>query len=461
MRSDFTMLKKLAKIFVGLVGIVTGLSLIAYCVLLVANLNDRPPAAEIAVLESLLEDASPIVSDGNAYLFMMGFAGPPDSDPMTLGTERLEWMKRAGPKFDRSDDPLKENYDLLASRSDAASELAEVCPGSEAECARLLDSNEETVELWLSDEQWLLERYRSLIGMTEFSEAAPFGTLAPGLSYSAVLEGQRLHVVDAWKSASEADVAAISAALDRDLTYWRMVLRHSNVLITKMIATAAIDRHFKLGNVALRRLPQAVAADGIPASWRSAISDEERSMKRSFAGEWAFFDRSMKNIGDQLELFDSTMLDRVAWGLMKPFWQPQDMSNRYAKRILDLGNTFDVPYGEIAAAAEIADQLPESTHRPFSRLFNFIGDIVMSGGYSGFSDYAVRVANLEGIRRAALLAATLRAEGTSKDDVVQRMLASEIVDPYTNEPFTWNDGSDTIVFQGLGPEPRSQHELIY
>lgn len=94
-------------------------------------------------------------------------------------------------------------------------------------------------------------------------------------------------------------------------------------------------------------------------------------------------------------------------------------------------------------------------------VYNFTGDLMMGVDHWSLSNYAVRVADLEGIRRAALLGIELRTEGITKDNVIQRMLVSEIVDPYTNEPFTWHDGSVAIVFYGLEPHERSRHEIIY
>lgn len=464
------MARRLGKTLSWFFGGAVALSLIAYAVLLAANLDDRPPIAEISVLRALQDSRSPVVSDNNSYLFMLGVAGHPDADPLVLGSERHEWMESARPGFDWEDDPLSDDYDFRALRSDAVANLAQSCSHSEADCLRLLETEEEAVAQWLADELWLLKRYRSVINMTEFSEAIPFEALAPLPSYGVIFEAQRLHIADAWKLATEADAAAVNAALNRDLTYWRMVLRNSDVLITKMIATAAIIRHFKLGNLVLRRLPQEVAADGIPTSWRVQISDEERSMKRSLAGEWTFFDGSTKKIvadsensfGNWMGLTDSTTLDRVTWVLLKPFWQPQDLSNRHARLMLDLGNAFDVPYDEIPRAVELADGLQKSAYRPFSKLYNIAGDIVMAANFWSFSDYAVRVSDLEGIRRAALLTADLRASGTTKEVIVQRILASATVDPYTGEPLTWIDGEDAILFHGLEPhEERSQHKLKY
>ena len=100
------MLKMLAKIVAWFLGGVLGLGLIAYAVLFIANLNDRAPAAEIAALKSLQEPASHVVSSDNSYLYMLGFSGPPDVDPMILGLERYEWMEEARPEFRTEDDPL-------------------------------------------------------------------------------------------------------------------------------------------------------------------------------------------------------------------------------------------------------------------------------------------------------------------------------------------------------------------
>ena len=462
--------RRIFKIILWGIGGVISLVLLAYTVLLLANREDRPPAAEIAILKSIQEDASPVVSDNNSYLFMLGFAGPPDSDPMSIGIERYEWMKLAGPEFDGADDPLGDESGFRADRSDAVSQLAETCAESESECSRVLDSGKDVVNRWLADERWLLDRYRSLISMTEFSEATPFEMLAPLPPFDVLMEGQRLHMVDAWTSATEGDAMLVRAALDNDLTYWRMVLKNSDVLITKMIATAAIIRHFKLGNIILRRLPQRLKADGIPASWRTAISVEERSMKRCLAGEWIFFDETTKKIvaepevpfGSWLGVTDYTIWDRLAWSLLEPLWQPQDLSNRHARLMLDLGNAFDVPYEEIPHAMGLADDLQDSAYRRFGRLYNFTGDLVMSANFWSLSDYAVRVSDLEGIRRAALLVAYLRASETNKDDLVNRIVDSELVDPYTNKPFVWIASEGVVVFSGLqSHEERSQHKLIF
>lgn len=151
---------------------------------------------------------------------------------MTLGLERYQWMESARPEFRAEDGSLSDDYDYRSARSNAAAELAKACSESEAGCLHLLESEEETVEQWLANERWLLDRYRSLLDMAEFREAIPFELLAPLPSYGMMLDGQRLHIADAWQSASESDAEAVRGALERDLVYWRMVLKNSDALIT-------------------------------------------------------------------------------------------------------------------------------------------------------------------------------------------------------------------------------------
>jgi hypothetical protein len=74
---------------------------------------------------------------------------------------------------------------------------------------------------------------------------------------------------------------------------------------------------------------------------------------------------------------------------------------------------------------------------------------------------AKRVADVEGARRAAVLATTLRSSGVSAEDVPAQLAASEIRDPYTNGPFAWDLKEKAIVFTGLVPGERGRHDLKY
>ncbi|MEM7278051.1 MAG: hypothetical protein AAF385_07990 [Pseudomonadota bacterium] len=458
------MFKRTLKIVGWLLGSVFGLAIVAYGALFAANLKDQPPAPEIAVLKSHLDLTSPVESEQNSYLFMLGFAAPDDTDPISLGKKQYEWMKSAGPEY-KSQDPVGVKRDYRALRSKPVEELGQACANAAkaaVDCFALLEDQNSALEQWLSDELWLLERYQSLLTLGDFQEVVPFDFLAPLPSYSVVFDGQSLHLLNAWLAARRGDAAEVNAALQADLMYWRLVLKRSNALITKMIAVSAIVRHFKFGNEVLRNLPQQAALDGIPSEWGREFSDEERSMKRSLAGEWMFFENliSMYSNPDHWQLVtESTDWDRFGWSLFEPFWQRQDVSNRYATYMLDLGNILDVPYTEADSMVQKAEDLGSNVFRRFSRLYNFTGDLVMGHEQSNFSSFALRVWDLEGVRRVALVVAQVRAEGATKREAPFQVFNSELVNPYDEEPFTWQD--DMVVFFGRAPNDRSTHEFAY
>ncbi|MEM1262850.1 MAG: hypothetical protein AAGH76_10675 [Pseudomonadota bacterium] len=463
------MLRNLIKRIGQAFGGVLLLACVAYAVLLLTNLSDKSPTADIDEVNALLERGLPVVRSNNAYLYMLGFGVPPDDDPRAAGRVRYEWMERAAPTFPSDEDPLEDDYSFRLQRSDVVAELAKTCAESERECIGLLQTDNDASTEWLSEEAWLLKRYQTLIAIPDFKEGFTFELYAPTARYSVILEGQRLHLINAWRSATNADTTAVKAALERDLVFWRMVLRNSDAIIAKLIATTSIERNFKLGTLILRRLPLEQQTDAIPPSWRTPIADAERSMSRPFANEAVFFsDFTTDALTDNQNLITNwtggtelPLLDNVLWVVLKPFWQTQDSINGYATLMLDLAHLFYVPYNEIPKAVALAKEKQESTFRSFSRLYNFTGDLVLGNSIADFSSYAVRVSDLEGIRRAALLASTIRSNGDSNRDVGQYVLTSELVDPYSDEPFEWLADTGLIVFHGLEPNERARHEFIY
>ncbi|MEN7344318.1 MAG: hypothetical protein AAAFM81_15305 [Pseudomonadota bacterium] len=466
------MISRFVKIAAWLLGGTIAVAFTAYMILLLANLEDQPPAAEIETITSLFGNLPHVENSENAHLFMLGFGGPPQADPMALGLKRNEWLKQAAPEFHLEEDPLGVDYDYLGKRREAFVTIADTCSESDIDCLHLLESESDSVMRWSTDERWLLERYGELLSYGQFRETVPFELLAPLPSYDLMFDAQRLHILNAWHLAGESNAAAVQVALNRDLVYWRMVLENSDTLITKMIATAAIDKHFKLGNLALRRLPQRLKPEGIPPSWRAPISRNERSMRRSLAGEWVFFETITRRVieGEENPFVEEanwagatkpSIWERTKWLVLKPFYQPQDVTNRQAKLMLQLAEVFDIPFNQIPDVTDIADDLQTSAYQPLSRLYNITGDYFMGQQTWPLSSYAVRVSDLEGVRRAALLTANMRGVGVSNADASTYISANEIVDPYTDGSFEWQEEIQSIIFYGLEPNERATHKFIY
>lgn len=153
--------------------------------------------------------------------------------------------------------------------------------------------------------------------------------------------------------------------------------------------------------------------------------------------------------------------DRMAWHLLLPLWQPQDFSNRSAAILKRLVELFDVPY------ASIPDVLPESANVvdefpwKFGGVYNLTGRLFASDGAFPFGRHLVRVSDLEGVRRAALLTALMREQKPPREFVAAIVLKTELTNPYTGEPFGWSEKTGEVVFIGLEKGERGEHRFRY
>jgi hypothetical protein len=250
------------------------------------------------------------------------------------------------------------------------------------------------------------------------------------------------------------------------------VLESADTLIAKMIATAALTRHFELGNLVLRDLDPQTAALVMPADWRLAITDRERSMRRCMVGEWLLTSSLAKSlnqyyrpeIAKQIADQDGHWGRRLFASIARPLYQPQDSVNRYAEHYFRVGELLDAPLNRYqdarTAAAEFAARTTEDAWPPDS-LYNLLGSWIMSEAVTDYSKYGARVADIEGVRRAALAMATLRAAKVDAADVTRALESSELQNPYDGRPFEWSASESAIRFVGLAPGERGVHLLYY
>jgi hypothetical protein len=99
-----------------------------------------------------------------------------------------------------------------------------------------------------------------------------------------------------------------------------------------------------------------------------------------------------------------------------------------------------------------------STDRAFERpLYNIPFNVLLSAAAPDFTDYAAKLADVEGVRRAVLLAVQLRARGA--EDIERELGGATLRDPYTGRAFGW-DGN-AITFTGLARPPRGRHVIVY
>ena len=306
-----------------------------------------------------------------------------------------------------------------------------------------------------TEQSWLIDRYRLLLSYAEWADitSGDFRSVYPDIA--AFLQGRRLYYLHAWLLALNGDGDGVRKALDADLELWRLSLRDSSTVLSKMIAEGRFREHLAWGTLILRRLPSEARATAIPASWRRPLSDEERSLARAFRGEWRYAQNTMRAMHTGAMNISGTtptqsdggnsrraLTERIDAALAMPFFKLQASMNDQAATLLRLQSLLDVPYAELPTALsharEVANEKPSGI---IDATYNALGRYLISAGREYLVGYGVRVADLEGERRAALLTAELRARDVPLDAVPAAIELDSARDPYTGQPFLWIAGA--------------------
>lgn len=220
-----------------------------YLVLIAINWRDRAPSEAVLLARALIENRPEVPASDNAYIYILGFSAPDEADPQQAGEARLAWLKARGyAESSKTPDPVP-GRNMRADRPEHIQEAFRCASGRQS-CIAEIEKNMPILAEWLDPNDVVLTRYRQLLDRTAWCELVPDDAMIPFPTYSGVFDGQRLHMVALWKQSG--DAAAIRDGLQKDIVFWRTVLRSSDLLITKLIAVGALRQHFAYGNVVLR-----------------------------------------------------------------------------------------------------------------------------------------------------------------------------------------------------------------
>lgn len=401
-----------------------GLAVVAYLALLVVNRNDEAPSADARRLESVAADRPMLPEAGNGHALLAVLA--------------------AG------------HADRLAARTDAVRGLAGACVVP-ADCEAALAAAPGALAAWQASEAALLQHYGDMLAAGGWQEAVPEGPNAPFPDFSGVRDGQVLYLLGVRDAARAGDADVVRDALERDLAFWRNVMAGSRTLVTRMVAVDAVQRHFQLAQFALRALPAAAAGEAVPASWSRPLTDTERSLAGPLAGEWHMLRGGLLAVAAGAEEGGDDWMSALA----RPLFQPQATLNRAAATLAGLDDISGQPYAELARSIRAQPGAGDAPDLRFTA-YNPIGTVLASSqalSVPMYADYIARSADIEGVRRAALLVATLRAQGVRPGGVPEALRDAGLRDPYDGEAFGWDPAAGAVVFDGLASAPRGSYAL--
>lgn len=307
----------------------------------------------------------------------------------------------------------------------------------------------------LDPAQGLLARYRRMLVTDGWREDVPDDVGMPSPYYQPALEAQKLHLADARQQALAGDAAAVRELLEQDAAFWRRVMASSDLLITKMVAVAAVERNFESGNEVLRALPAELVDAAVPPSWRAPLTVAERSLVRAMGGEWQFISSALRTglLAGDPATGPQGLFDRLA----APLFQEQATLNLQARSLARVVALSELPCDGLGPALEY---LKHDRVEPRFRAYNPVGSVIGAFGPAPlYADYVARVSDVEGQRRATLLVANLRAAGIGPGDAAAAVREAALRSPYEDAAFEWDAAAGAVVFRGLAEGERGRYAV--
>lgn len=463
-------IRKLARGLLWCSTLLIAIAVLAYGALLLINWRDDPASAAAKQLAAVYAGRPAVADQDNAYLYLLGFGAVDGQSPIELGRKRIEWMTWAS-KQPWSEELVEPQYPHWKDRSNEhplfVDPLLEACDANSGQCAQRLISHEQRLDEWLKQEHFLLQRYQELIGLSSMHEPLPFNMRSVLPEYQHVRTAQRLLLVRAWQLTRQGEHQQATALLQADLQFWRMALAQSDVMISRMLACAAIRHHFLWAIQMFQREPAKHVAQPTPASWHQALTAEELAWERTHGGELAFLQNYLQQMQDgELNWLghsdESDLLQRAAKVLGPPLLLKQVTQNQYAEFLLRRQELFSAPYPSLIAAK--AESLALSNAYTPKRiglihLHNLGGNLLHMQNDTDTTDYYLRVFDLESLRRASLVLAEMRNQQVPPSEVPAYLRRSALQDPYMEKPFAWNEAAGSLQLEGL--EEGSSYQLIY
>lgn len=163
-----------------------------------------------------------------------------------------------------------------------------------------------------------------------------------------------------------------------------------------------------------------------------------------FTGEYGFASVASSDLG----LGDG--VDSSIPLILRGLFRAQASNNMLAEHLVAAAEVMEGPLDALPARLTAYRGTLVPPHK--WSLYNPVGHFLMNSYFMDFTRYGTRVTDLEGMRRALLIAAELRKAGVPPTKVEQHLAEHELTNPYTGEPLLWDEEEGAMVFDGLGDD---------
>lgn len=448
-----------------------GLSILAIPLLLLAVvfgcwllIPDEAPDPDV---QRLLAPVKTVPAADNMYYAIMGFNASADRDAHQVGTQILagfaEWQtKHASAK------PDSPGFDFAALLGNAPlkrpDNFASPCRPESTGCLADIERRAAELDAEITRNTAWLARYRALRAYPAYSELVVISTQMPLPQWTTILHASDL--VDAEIAKKMAAAATRQSALDElaaEVRFYERLGTNADLLITRMVAAAALERKYRLASELLARYP------GVVKTHAESLGDITRPLPSQWArlqkvadGEFRWLASAhqdiSRDIGRQMTLgMGDPPVALRALESVHGFnaYRPQATLNALARQSRRIGSFYSAPARDIVQGrAEFEQDSGEfNLWAPRNLLYNPIGKVLLHYGRTSWGEYALRLHDVDGLSRLLFLQ-RLAIEAGFKADASPEILTpllkfdSRLFDPYTQQPMEWEAAEGALRFTG-------------
>ncbi len=400
-------------------------------------------------VKALLKHNEIEIDKGNAYIAIWGLSAPDDKPFYETGVNLMQYYKKI-----KKQDKLAEITDSDISKIVGKGEQDNVWLMKYKRCRSLDTSNcLEKNSLFLKENPVnqprlikMLIRYTNIVKMKKFQYIMESHITTPILPYYKIL---RLSQISLTKAYTEKESVDFISELNRDIEFWRMLLRQSNTLIDKMVSIAALRNDYQYLSAYLSQ---------------NIISKYEKATIKNMLTNLSVKEHNMS------EVFKTET--KMSLYFLQLIWRKSDNDTNF-KEIINFAlwqknATFNFIYKEQFLPLTCISELTASKFYKFTilnnnsdchqlkkyklgfspkNLYNPVGKILVSVDVPAYSNYIARPHDLDGL--ISLIKLQLALKSVDHNQWQQAINTSRIRNPYTGKPMTYDKEKQQLSFKCL------------
>ena len=398
-----------------------------------------------------------IAPEQNGYFAWVGLRVPVGEHPHTRG---MQIVAQLNEKLDAVPHDITDLDTYLGPKAlKFTNNLASLCGRDATGCLDRYRAKSSDIEKQVRENKVLLERYRALYRYPHFHETLKPRYFAPLFydpgSVSSLVRAQ--HALHALRG----DPLLALSRLHDDTQFWRQTLAETRGLVGKMIAVAAIRINAQLISEIVARYTTGKAGLTQAAQAVLPLTDLERDLTKVYRNEFAIIMRLFTTLPAEqpTPCTAGSIYDCAVDKLTRTFlFKSHASTNQSFERFSEIAAASRLPAPEFlknsgerqASYQNFWDWLP-----PWHFAYNPIGKVLNAIAVPAYDSYTTRIHNLDGFLRLVSLSLAARQQ-TVRDADMPAFLAHaqpNFRNPYSNDPMSWDAGSRTIYFNGMGENP--------